>query len=316
MLTPRRVKVCVVACAAAAALSLLLPARVAAQGAPARALTVTVTDKEGGLVTGLGREAFTVLDGGRPREILSFASGDMPATVGVLLDASASMVTARRESVREALARFLKGSHPSAEFFLIAFNQRPQLIQGMTDDRAAVLAALGRYTAVEPRGFTAVYDAVYLGLNQAARGRHPKRALVLVTDGQDNASLYRFRELQRQLKESDVTVYAVGVMSPNDDSSLGYGGRAILEELAETSGGRVFYPESERDLNAAFDDLARELRSQYVIGFAPAAEAKKDGWHEVRVRVSEIRAGGKRVKAIARAREGFYDVPPPRRDRR
>lgn len=314
MLTPCRVKVGAVACAAAAALSLLLPARAAAQAAPARELTVTVTDKEGGLVTGLGREAFTVLDGGRPSEILSFASGDMPATVGVLLDASGSMGTARREFVRGAMARFLKGSHPSAEFFLIAFNQRPQLIQGMTDDPAAVLAALGRYAAVEPRGFTAVFDAVYLGLNQAARGRHQKRALVLVTDGQDNASVYRFRELQRQLRESDVTVYAVAIVSPGEDSSLGYGGRAILEELAEMSGGRVFFPESERDLNAAFEDLARELRNQYVIGFAPAAKAKKDGWHEVRVRVGEVRAGGKKVKAVARAREGFYDVPPPRRD--
>ena len=314
MLTPCRVKVRVVACVAAAVLSLLVPVRGLAQSATTRALTVTVTDKEGGLVTGLRRESFTVLDGGRPSEIVSFTSGDMPATVGVLLDASASMGSARREFVREAVARFLKGSHPSAEFFLIAFNQRPQLIQGMTDDPSSVLAALGRYEAVEPKGFTGVYDAVYLGLNQAARGRHQKRALVLVTDGQDNASVYKFQELKRQLRESDVTVYAVGIVSPSAEYSLGYGGRAILEELAEMSGGRVFFPSTERDLNAAFEDLARELRNQYVIGFAPAAEAKKDGWHEVRVRLGEVRTGGKKVKAVARARAGFYDVPPPRRD--
>ena len=316
MFTPCRVKVRVVACVAAAALSLLLTARVAAQAAPTRELTVTVTDKEGGLVTGLRREAFTVLDGGRPREIVSFASGDMPATVGVLLDASASFGTTRREFVREALARFLKGSHPSNEFFLIAFNRSPQLMQGMTDDPAAVLGAVGRYAAVEPRGFTAIYDSLYVALNQAARGRHAKRAVVLVTDGQDNVSRYKFHELKRQLKESDVTVYAVGIVSPNDDySPLGYGGRAILEELAGTSGGRVFFPTTEKELNSAFEDLARELRNQYVIGFAPASEAKKDGWHEVRVKlVGEVRAGGKKVKAVARARAGFYGVPPLPRD--
>lgn len=105
MLRLYRVKVCVVACVAAAAPSLLLPGLASAQAAPPRALTVTVTDKTGGVVTGLRREAFVVLDGGRAREIVSFASGDMPTTVGVLLDASASFVTTRREYVREALWR-------------------------------------------------------------------------------------------------------------------------------------------------------------------------------------------------------------------
>ena len=315
MFKPGRVKVRAAACAAAAALLLLLllaPARASAQAAPPRALTVTVTDKKGGLVTGLARESFTVLDGGRPSEILSFAAGDMPATVGVLLDASGSFSTARLELVREALTRFLKGSHPSDEFFLIAFNYRPQLVQGMTDDPAAVLDALDRYAATRPKGLTALYDALYLALNEAARGRHAKRAVVLVTDGQDNVSHYKFVELKRQLKESDVTVYAVGLVQ-HDDSAIVYGGRAVLEELAAMSGGRVFYPSSPKDLNAAFEDLARELRNQYVIGFAPAADAKKDGWHEVRVRVGEVRDGsGKKVKAVPRFRAGFYDVPPPR----
>jgi Ca-activated chloride channel homolog len=316
MSTPYRVKVRAVArvAASAFALLLLLPARAPAQAASPRALTVTVTDRQGGLITGLPREAFIVLDGGRPSEILSFASGDMPATVGVLLDASASFDTTRRVYVRAALARLLKGSHPTDEFFLIAFNRSPQLIQGMTDDPAQVLAVLDRYAAVEPRGFTALYDALYLALNHAARGRHAKRAVLIITDGQDNVSHYKFEELRRQLRESDVTVYAVGLVSSGDDSSLGYGGRAILEDLAGMSGGRAFFPENERDLNAALDDLASELRNQYVIGFAPAEAGKSDGWHEVRVKLSgEVRAGSRKVKAVARTRAGFYDVPPARR---
>jgi Ca-activated chloride channel family protein len=315
MFTPRRVKVRAAACVAASALALLLlPARAAAQAAPPRALTVTVTDKKGGLVTGLEREAFTVLDGGRPSEIVSFASGDMPATVGVVLDASASFSTKRLGFVREALLRFFKGCHPSDEFFLMAFNQSPQLVQGMTGDTVEVIAALDRYAASQPRGFTAFYDALYLAINQAARGTRGRRVVVALTDGQDNASHYKFKELRQQLLESDVIVYAVGIVEPDDYSSLGYGGRSVLEELAGLSGGRAFFPETEKDLNAAFEDLAKELRNQYVIGFAPAADAaKRDGWHEVRVKLGEVRAGGKKVKAVARARAGFYDVPPARR---
>ncbi|HEX7314446.1 MAG TPA: VWA domain-containing protein [Pyrinomonadaceae bacterium] len=314
MFTAGRVKVRVAACVVAVALPLLAPARASAQAAPPRALTVTVTDKKGGLVTGLPRESFTVLDGGRPSEILSFASGDMPATVGVLLDVSGSFNPTRVGLVREALKRFLRGSHPSDEFFLIAFNYSPQLIQGRTDDPVAVLDTLDRYAAVQPKGMTALYDALYLALNEAARGRHAKRAVVLVTDGQDNVSHYKFAELRRQLRESDVTVYAVGIINYYGDSVLDYGGRATLEELAALSGGRVFFPTTTKELNSAFEDLAQELRNQYVIGFAPAADAKNDGWHEVRVKLNEVRdGGGKKVKVVPRFRAGFYDVPPRRR---
>jgi Ca-activated chloride channel family protein len=313
MFTTRRVRVCLVACAAAA-LSLLTPAHVSAQSAPPRALTVTVTDRNGGLVTGLARKAFTVLDGGRPSEIVSFAAGDMPATVGILLDASASMDNAAGLGlVKAGLQSFLKGCHPSDEFFLIAFNHKPQLIQGMTDDPAVVLGALDRYAGALPKGGTALYDALYLALNQAARGRHSKRVVLLITDGQDNRSLYKFEELKRQLRESDVTVYAVGIVYANNESSLGYGGRAVLEQLAVMSGGKVFFPSTERELNSSLAYLAVELRNQYVIGFAPASAGQDDGWHEVRVKLDEIRADGKKVKAVARTRAGFYDVPPARR---
>ncbi|HEX8335583.1 MAG TPA: VWA domain-containing protein, partial [Pyrinomonadaceae bacterium] len=185
MFTPRRVKVSLAACAAAAA-SLLPPAQAPGQtarpAAPPRAFTVTVTDKKGAMVSGLGREAFTVLDGGEPREIVSFASGDMPATVGVLLDASGSM--SGRESglarARNALLRFFRNCHASDEFFLIAFNREPQLLLGMSNDPAAMLGALDRYGSARGVGATALYDALYLALNQAERGRHRKRAILLV----------------------------------------------------------------------------------------------------------------------------------------
>lgn len=282
--------------------------------APMHTLTVTVTDEKGRLLTGLGKESFTVLDGGQPREIVSFAVGDMPATVGVLLDASGSMLTgAKSVRVRDSLLRFLRNCHASDEFFLMAFNQSPQLLLGMSNDPAAVLSALNRYAAVEPKGQTAFFDALYLALNEAARGRHRKRAVLLFTDGQDNMSRFTFQEVRRMLRESDVTVYAVGIVSGSDDSALGYGGRTIIEELAGLSGGAAYFPSMAKELDAALDAVASELRSQYLISFAPAAAAKKDGWHAVHLKLGEVRDGrGKKVKTILRAREGFYDVPPPR----
>lgn len=314
MLTPRRIKVCVLVCVAAA-LSLRAHVLVSAQAPPPRVLTVTVTDKQGEPLKGLTRESFTVLDGGRPSEIISFESGDMPATVGVLLDASGSFGGGKRLAlVREAVRRFFKGCHPSDEFFLMAFNQHPQLVQGLTNDPAAVLAALDRYASSRPMGQTALYDTLYLALNQAERGRYTRRVVLLLTDGQDNVSTYTFKELRRQLAESDVLVYAVAISDPaSGNSALDDAGRSILAELTKLSGGRAFYPETAKDLDVALESLARELRSQYAIVFAPSAEARKDGWHEVRVRLGEVRAGGNKVKVEARARAGFYDVPPPRR---
>ncbi|HEX8293064.1 MAG TPA: VWA domain-containing protein [Pyrinomonadaceae bacterium] len=318
MSTPRQLKVSLVACAAAAA-SLLhyahAPAQDARPAAPPRALTVTVTDQKGSMVTGLGRESFTVLDGGRPSEIVSFASGDMPATVGVLLDASGSM--SGRESglarVRNALLRFFRNCHAADEFFLIAFNREPQLLLGMSNDPAAVLGALDRYGAARGGGPTALYDALYLALNQAARGRHQKRALLLVTDGQDNASRYTSQEVKRMLKESDVTVYAVHIFDPGDASALNYDGRLTLEGLAKLSGGRALFPSTVQELNSSLEAVADELRNQYVIGFAPAPAGKKDGWHEVRVRLDEVRdGGGRKLNTVLRTRAGFYDVPPAR----
>lgn len=325
MFKPCRVKVSFVACAAAAA-ALLLSARAPAQttrtavsaaAPPPRAVTVTVTDSKGAMLTGLGRESFTVLDGGRPSELVSFESGDMPATVGVLLDASGSM-TAGRESklvrARNALLRFFRNSNAADEFFLIAFNHEPQLLLGMSNDPAAVLGALDRYGAARGRGLTALYDALYLALNQAARGKHRKRAVVIVTDGHDNASRYTFREVERMIKESDVTVYAVGITGPEDDSALTYDWRSTLEALAKLSGGRALFPRGGQELNSAMEAVADELRSQYVIGFAPASDGDRDGWHEVRVKLKEIRDGrGKKLKTVLRTRAGFYDVPPARR---
>src|SRR6185295_8335760 len=148
-------------------------------------LTVTVTDTYGRYVSGLGKGAFTVLDEKKPQEITFFSDDDAPVSVGVIFDLSGSMSGDKIKRAREALAKFVQTSHISDEYFLIGFNSSAQLLLDKTRDGNAVLDKLA---FVETRGQTALYDAVYLGVEKVQRGAHPKRALLVISDGQDNNS--------------------------------------------------------------------------------------------------------------------------------
>jgi len=331
MIAQHRVKTFLVACVTAAALLQLTPtagrpapraftknsptasapqtAKPDARPEPPHTLAVTVTNERGEYITGLAPETFTVTDGGQRSEIVSFVSGDMPATVGILLDASGSMLGggSSPDRVSNALLRFFQKCNRSDEFFLMAFNRSPQLLLGMSNDWSAILSALVKFAGAQPKGQTAFYDALYLALNQAARGKHRKRAILLVSDGEDNMSRYTFSELRRQLKESDVILYAVDIIKGDEDNVLGYQGWDKLDELTRMSGGKVFAPRNTEQLYDSMERIAIELRTQYMIGFVPAPAANKDGWHEVKFKLGEIRdARGKKVRAFLRAREGFY----------
>src|SRR5687768_4080285 len=175
--------------------------------------TVTVTDTYGRFVSGLNKSAFTVLDEKKPQEITYFSDDDSPVSVGVIFDVSGSMSGDKVKRARDALSKFIQTSHDSDEYFLIAFNSRAQLLLDRTRDGDSVLNKL---TFVETKSQTALYDACYLGVEKVQRGQHTKRALLLISDGQDNNSRYTFNELRKLLKESDVTLYAVGILSGSD----------------------------------------------------------------------------------------------------
>lgn len=294
----------------------------ARQAGPARTLVLTVTDKQGNHVAGLRREHFAVFDGERWQPPASVAGADAPVTVGIIYDASTSMSGKHWEGVlgvadvREGLRLFLTGSHPANEYLFIAFNAGPQLLLESTTDPPAVLETFDRASAAVRRGRTALYDALYLALDRAARGRHPKRVIVMITDGQDTASRYSSDQVRRAVAESDALVYALVAvnhrMENEGGETLYYAGRRLLEQLTSASGGRVFYAKGGREMAAAFDKLATELRSQYAVVPPPFAARKGDGWRELRVRVDGPRGGKGRAPGFkVRARPGFYD--PARR---
>ena len=269
-------------------------------------LTLTVTDLYGRYVSGLGKNAFTVTDNNQDQDITFFSDSDAPVSVGILFDVSGSMAGDKIIKARRALSRFLATSHPSDEYFLIAFNTRAQLLLDRTRDSDAVLQKL---TLVAPKNNTALYDAVYLGIEHVTRGSHNKRALLIISDGQDNASRYNFGEVRRLLKESDVVAYSVGILDKGDAaSSLGMQGQAFLDEISSVTGGKAFYPQTDVEMDEIFERIALELRHQYSIGYIPKDFQADGKWRKVKVKVKPPR-GLPRLNV--RGREGYYATPNP-----
>jgi Ca-activated chloride channel family protein len=267
-------------------------------------VTLTVTDMYGRYVSGLDKKAFTIIDNNVEQKIDFFSDTDAPVSVGILFDISGSMSGDKIQKARQALSRFIATSHPSDEYFLIAFNSRAQLLMDRTRDGDAVLDKL---TLVQPKSQTALYDAVYLGVEKVTRGAHQKKAILIISDGQDNNSRYNFTDVRRLLKESDVTVYSVGILGGADFSSgLGMSGQSFLDELSSVTGGKSFYPNTSVELDEIFERIALELRHQYSIGYYPTNFVPDGKWRKIKVKVKPPRG---LPRLGVRSRDGYYATP-------
>jgi Ca-activated chloride channel homolog len=250
-------------------------------------LKVTVTDSLGRIVTGLNKDHFEIYDDKVRQEIAHFTEADAPISIGIIFDVSGSMKDILQSS-REALRRFIELSHEDDDFFLTAFSSHVNLIQDFTTSGDTVL---GRLINVKPEGSTALFDAVYFGVAKVQQGRHSKRALLIISDGEENHSRYSYRNLRQQLKEADVQVYAIHIGNPFSP------GVRILSEIAELSGGRSFSARGGRDLD--FLDvctrIALELRHQYSIGFYPSDARASIKQHQVKVKMNTPKGLGRLV---------------------
>jgi len=295
-------------------------------------VTATVTDGDGHFVSGLRKEDFVVYEDGEPQEVTHFSNERVPVSLGMILDASGSMTPDKMSSARSAIDRFiydLLGNDD--ELFFMEFANRPDMVREWTTDRRSISRAVAR---VSPSGGTAMYDAVADALPTAAVGRHSKKALLVISDGNDTNSRISVGELRHLIRESEVLVYALGV----DGTSVprragptirlpiplpfpipgrgpqrrqppivgGSGGRmrtaervnaGALRQITDDTGGRTEIVRSFGDLDGATSRLADELSKQYYLGYA--SPGKQDGrWHAIRVEVKDRRLA-------VRARKGY-----------
>ncbi|HSB12599.1 MAG TPA: VWA domain-containing protein [Blastocatellia bacterium] len=251
---------------------------------------ISVTDPYGRFVTGLVKDHFEVYDDKVKQRIDHFTDDDAPVSMGIVYDVSGSMKERINRSIR-ALRRFVETSHDDDDYFLIGFNDRAKLVQDFTTSGESVL---GHLMFVNPKGSTALYDAAYIAVEKVQQGRHSKKALLIISDGQDNNSRYTYKELRNRVKEADVQIYAIGITDPASDTLAGFG-RSVLEEITRMTGGRAFFPNAynEPELVEICTRIALELRHQYSIGFYPTDIQSESKWHKVQVKVNPPRGLGR-----------------------
>lgn len=273
---------------------------------------VSVLEGAGRYVAGLERRDFTILEDGVKQEVAFFSTGDEPITIGIVLDVSGSMSRWMAGAI-EALEKFAETCGPGDEYFVITFSDRPVLACDFTRDPGTAFNTLA---LAKPDGSTTLVDAAMLGLEKAQRGAHTRRALLIISDGQDNKSRYSFEEFADRAAEADVLVYSIGIVDfirrgpsrldqYNEDWRISTG-RTLLKKVAEASGGRGFLPQRRDQLVEACIDIALELRSQYRLGYYPVRQQPDGKYRKLRVTVDQTKPG-KRWKV--RARKG-YQAPP------
>ena len=260
-------------------------------------LPVVVTDKQGRYISDLDRERFTVFDNGRRVPIELFSNEDTPLTVGLVIDSSGSMRGKIGEVISAALA-FARSSNPQDELFAIRFNDdvrdvvrdRPFLF---ANDLVALGSALG---SMRPEGRTALYDALVAGLDHLKVGSRARKALIVVSDGGDNASEATLDHVLARARASNASIYTIGIFADDDmDKNPG-----VLKSLARATGGERFLPHSAGELLEVCVRIAREIRSGYTIGYEPP---DRDGlYHRIRVNVQPLPS----QKIIVRTRPGYF----------
>ncbi len=248
---------------------------------------VTVTDSLDRPITTLQADRFRVLEDGVEQKIASFSREDGPVSLGFLFDSSSSMKERIASSV-DALREFSLTGIPGDEYFLVQFSDEAHLLTGFTPDPASIQQKLG---FVQAGGQTALLDAVALAANQMRLARNSRRVLLILSDGGDNNSRFSESEIRSRVVESDIRIYAIGIMHRN----------RLLQQLAEETGGSVLIAQSLAELPGIVQRLSAEIRSQYVLGYA--SNSMNDGkFHKVKVELTSPQ----RSQLHASWRRGYF----------
>jgi Ca-activated chloride channel family protein len=242
---------------------------------------VTVTDPMNRLVTGLDKENFQVFEGKEQQEVRNFSSEDAPVSIGIIFDMSGSMGS-KIERAREAVSEFLKTANPQDEYFMITFADKPEEISDFT---SSVDDLQNKLIFTQPKGRTALLDAIYLGLSKMRQAKYPKKALLIISDGGDNHSRYTEGEIKGLVKEADVMIYSIGIYDHYFQTEEERLGPALLSDISDLSGGRSFTIDNPNDLADVATKIGIELRNQYVLGYRPKNPGHDGKWHKIKVKL-------------------------------
>ena len=271
-------------------------------------LHATVLDKKGRMVNDLGQTDFRVVEDGIAQKLSVFSHADIPVTMGIVIDDSGSMKE-KRESVNASAVTFVKTSNPSDQVFVVNFNDVYYL--DTPGDFASNIEDLkSALDKIDSRGGTALYDAVYASIDHLKLGNRDKKVLLVITDGEDNASRYTFDELMARAQKSNAVVYTIGLLGSEEPGGLFkiHGGEAhraakVLEKIADATGGVPYFPKSLDEVESTCRQIARDIRNQYTLAYYPT-NAKKDGtFRNVRV---EAFLPTSKAKLVVRTRPGYY----------
>jgi Ca-activated chloride channel homolog len=266
----------------------------------------SVFDKDGHFVGGLKKDNFKLYEDGIEQKIDRFSQEDVPISMGILLDLSGSM-RSKIDQVNKAALAFIRASNPKDQVFLIGFNDEVELLQDFTGDIDEVTDALDNTVVM---GGTALYDAIYLGIQKSHNGTRAKKAIVVITDGEDRDSYYKLEELLAKVQELDVQVFSVGFL--NDIPDKGLFGRFsksmperahdALTRIGEETGGKAFFPDKLTDIHTIVSEIAAELRNQYSIGYFSSNVAHDGSFRRVKIELAGVHAANSHL----RTRRGYF----------
>ncbi|HUQ50400.1 MAG TPA: VWA domain-containing protein [Terriglobales bacterium] len=275
-------------------------------------LYATVVDPRNRVVNDLGRNSFSVYEDGQQQQITSFRREDIPVSLGILIDNSGSMRN-KRPAVNQAALNLIRASNKEDDVFIVNYNDEAYNDQDFTNNINLLKDALEK---VEARGGTAMYDAVVAAADHLSKGgKHEKKVLLVVTDGEDNASRNSLEDAVRTVQnENGPTVYTLGIL--DEDSRARKRARRAMERISLETGGVAYFPKDLDEVNAISTAVAHDIRNQYTIGYKPTRPQTAGGFRNVKV---EARGDGK-TKLQVRTRSGYFagqkkaeNIPPQRR---
>lgn len=258
-------------------------------------LNVSVFDRNGQIVRDVGEKSFTVYENDQKQTLSTFRQEDVPISLGLIIDNSASM-TDKRDRVASAALAMVKVSNPQDEVFIINFNESVMLAREFTSDLKELEKALKNLDA---KGETAMRDALLLGIEHLRhQAQRDKKVLLVVTDGEDNSSSETQAHLIQTAQQNDVIIYAVGLLGAEEPASAARA-KAQLEELTRQTGGRAWFPNDVAEIANITPEIAHEIRNQYILGYTPTNLASDGSFRKIRV---DVDLPG----ATVRTRSGYY----------